>query len=151
MGKIEGQALYTGTTTAAWLDEPARRRAGESFIDVLAALHSLNPDIVGLGDLGPADGYIARQLRTWYGSWTASVAAANYDDRRVHDLHDQFSASIPVQVTTRIVHGDHGPHNSLFSRVVIFKGCSTGRSPHSATRSQISRTPSTRGRNPPTA
>ena len=116
MGKIEGQALYTGTTTAAWLDEPARRRAGESFIDVLAALHSLNPDIVGLGDLGPADGYIARQLRTWYGSWTASVAAANYDDRRVHDLHDQFSASIPVQVTTRIVHGDHGPHNSLFSR-----------------------------------
>ena len=36
MGKAEGRALYSGAEVAQWLEVPARRRAGESFIDVLA-------------------------------------------------------------------------------------------------------------------
>jgi aminoglycoside phosphotransferase (APT) family kinase protein len=117
MGKVEGQALYTGEVVSAWLDEKARRRAGESFIDVLAALHSVDPDAVGLGDLGRHDGYVARQLKTWYGSWNASIEAADHDDERVHDLHSTLHARIPEQGPARVVHGDYGPHNSLFSRV----------------------------------
>jgi aminoglycoside phosphotransferase (APT) family kinase protein len=115
MGKAEGRALYTGASVRDWLDEPARRHAGETFIDVLAALHSIEPEQVGLGDLGRHDGYVARQLRTWYGSWTASVEFAGFDDPRVHELHELFSSSIPEQGPARIVHGDFGPHNSLFS------------------------------------
>lgn len=115
MGKAEGRALYTGAEVAAWLDEPARRRAGESFIDVLASLHSIDPADVGLDDLGRHDGYVARQLRTWYGSWTASVDHAGYDDPRVHELHDELADSIPEAGPARIVHGDYGPHNSLFA------------------------------------
>jgi aminoglycoside phosphotransferase (APT) family kinase protein len=116
MGKAEGRALYTGASVHDWLDEPARRHAGETFIDVLAALHSIDPDEVGLGDLARHDGYVSRQLRTWYGSWTASVDFAGFDDPRVHELHDLLSSSIPDQGPARIVHGDFGPHNSLFSR-----------------------------------
>ncbi|HZB39653.1 MAG TPA: phosphotransferase family protein [Ilumatobacter sp.] len=116
MRKAEGRALFTGASVRDWLDEPARRKAGETFIDVLAALHTIAPDAVGLGDLGRHDGYVARQLRTWYGSWTASVDYAGLDDRRVHELHERLSTSIPEQGPARIVHGDFGPHNSLFSR-----------------------------------
>jgi aminoglycoside phosphotransferase (APT) family kinase protein len=115
MGKVEGQALYTGETVSAWLDEPARRHAGERFIDVLAALHSLEPDDVGLADLGRPDGYVSRQIRTWYGSWTASVSFAGFDDERIHRLHERLSAAIPEQGPARVVHGDFGPHNSMFS------------------------------------
>lgn len=115
MGKAEGRALYTGAEVAPWLDLPARRRAGDSFIDVLAALHSIVPADVGLDDLGRHDGYVARQLRTWYGSWTASVEHAGHDDPRVHTLHDELSNAIPVAGPARVVHGDYGPHNSLFS------------------------------------
>lgn len=116
MAKVEGQALYTGAIVAGWLDERARRRAGESFVDVLAALHSIDPDDVGLGDLGRHDGYIARQLKTWYGSWTASVPFAGHDDDRVHELHAMLAANIPEQGPARVVHGDYGPHNTLFSQ-----------------------------------
>ena len=116
MRKVEGRALYTGASVRDWLDEPARRHAGETFIDVLAALHSIDPEHVGLGDLGRHDGYVARQLRTWYGSWTASVEFAGFDDQRVHELHERLSSSIPEQGPARVVHGDFGPHNSLFSR-----------------------------------
>ena len=35
----------------------------ESFVDTLAALHSIAPKDVGLGDLGRPDGYVARQLK----------------------------------------------------------------------------------------
>ena len=80
MGKVDGNALYTGEEVAALLDVSARKRAGESFVDTLAALHSIAPKDVGLGDLGRPDGYVARQLKTWYGSWTASVGDADYDD-----------------------------------------------------------------------
>jgi aminoglycoside phosphotransferase (APT) family kinase protein len=116
MRKAEGRALYSGATVREWLDEPARHHAGEHFIDVLAALHSIDPERVGLGDLGRHDGYVARQLRTWYGSWTASVDYAGFDDPRVHQLHELLSASIPEQGPARVVHGDFGPHNTLFSQ-----------------------------------
>jgi aminoglycoside phosphotransferase (APT) family kinase protein len=116
MGKVGGAALYTAREVTAWLDEPARQRAGESFVDVLAALHALDPVDVGLADLGRHDGYIARQLRTWYGSWTASIEAAGLDDQRVHALHALLSARIPEQGPARVVHGDYGPHNCLFAR-----------------------------------
>ena len=114
MGKVSGAALYTGEEVAGWLSEDARRTAGESFIDTLATLHSIDPADVGLADLGRPDGYVARQLRTWYGSWNASIEAADYDDPRAHELHTLFSERIPEQGPGRIVHGDFGPHNCMF-------------------------------------
>ena len=116
MGKVEGDALYSGEVVSAWLDESARRRAGEMFVDVLAALHSINPADVGLAELGRPDGYVARQLKTWYGSWNASIEYARHDEPRVHELHDLLSSRIPEQGPGRVVHGDYGPHNSLFSQ-----------------------------------
>jgi aminoglycoside phosphotransferase (APT) family kinase protein len=115
MGKVDGEALYSGATVSGFLDEPARRRAGESFIDTLAALHAIDPADVGLAELGRHDGYVARQLRTWYGSWTASIEAAAHDDARTHELHALFSSRIPEQGPARVVHGDFGPHNCLFT------------------------------------
>lgn len=115
MGKVDGQALYNGEVVAGWLDEAARRRAGESFVDVLAALHAVEPDAVGLGELGRHEGYVARQMKTWYGSWNASIEPADHDDERVHDLHATLHARIPEQGPARVVHGDYGPHNSMFS------------------------------------
>jgi aminoglycoside phosphotransferase (APT) family kinase protein len=100
---------------AQWLDQPVRPRAGHSFVDVLAALHAIDPAAVGLDDLGRHDGYVARQLKTWYGSWTAQVANARHDDSRVHELFDLLASRIPEQGPARVVHGDYGPHNALFS------------------------------------
>ena len=113
MGKVRGAALYTAEQTAPRLDAAARARVGGSFTAVLARLHAIEPDDVGLGDLGRHDGYVARQLRTWYGSWTASAEAAAYDDDRLHALHARLVAEIPEQGPTRVVHGDYGVHNVM--------------------------------------
>ena len=115
MGKVAGEALYTAAQTAPRLGPDARARVGQSFIDVLARLHSVDPVDVGLGDLGRHDGYVARQIRTWYGSWTASAEAADYDDARLHALHDRLVAELPEQGPARVVHGDYGVHNVMVS------------------------------------
>ena len=113
MGHIDGHPLYNSDDTRKWVKDAYRQRLAFSFIDVLADLHAIDPDAVGLGDLGKRDSYIARQLKTWYRSWTASVAPAQYDDPRAHTLQQFFLDNLPQQGPIRIVHGDYGLHNCL--------------------------------------
>lgn len=116
MGHVEGLALYKNTDTESWVSSDKRHTLGESFIDVLAALHSLDPDQIGLGDLGKKENYIGRQLKTWYRSWTSSAKAAEYDDPRVHEMQEFLGANIPDQGPARVVHGDYGLHNCMFGK-----------------------------------
>lgn len=115
MSQVDGMALYNRTESQEYLTEEARANVGPSFIDTLAALHRVDPADVGLGDLGRPDGYVARQLRTWYGSWTASAEAADFDDPRIHALHAYFTSNVPEQGPARVVHGDFGLHNCMFA------------------------------------
>lgn len=113
MGHVAGKALYTAEDTQAWVPEDRRETLAWSFIDVLADLHALDPDAIGLGDLGKKENYIGRQLKTWYRSWTSSSAGADYDDPRAHELQQFLEANTPAQGPARVVHGDYGLHNCL--------------------------------------
>ncbi len=92
---------------------PESGHATHSFFDVLADLHSLDPDEIGLGGLGRKDNYVGRQLKTWYRSWNASIEPAGYDDPRAHELQRYFIDHMPEQGMARVVHGDYGLHNCL--------------------------------------
>jgi aminoglycoside phosphotransferase (APT) family kinase protein len=108
MGWVEGRPLYTAREAEEHLTVEARAVTGPSFIDVLASLHSLDPDAIGLGGLGRRDSYIGRQLRRWYSSWNASK------DRELPDvdrLHAFLIERMPDQSKVSVVHGDYGLHN----------------------------------------
>lgn len=113
MGWIDGHPLYNAADTERWAPLPVRTKLAWSFIDVLADLHAVDPDAVGLGELGKRDSYVGRQLSTWYRSWLASAAPADYDDPRAHDLQRRLLEHLPEQGPARIVHGDYGLHNCL--------------------------------------
>jgi aminoglycoside phosphotransferase (APT) family kinase protein len=113
MGLIDGHPLYNSDDTNAYVPEGERRKMAFSFIDVLAALHRVDPDEVGLGDLGKKEDYVGRQLKTWYRSWMASIEPADFDDPRAHELQEFFLENEPDQGPARIVHGDYGLHNCL--------------------------------------
>ena len=113
MGLVDGKPLYNADETRALIPESEREGLAHSFIDVLADLHQVDPDEVGLGELGKRDSYVGRQLKTWYRSWTSSVSGADYDDDRAHSLKEFFLEHLPDQGPIRVVHGDYGFHNCL--------------------------------------
>ncbi len=113
MGWVEGFVLWSRDEVEANVPEPKRRQVGESFVDVLADLHSLEPEAVGLERLGRPDAYVARQLHRWYSSWQASREAADVELPAIDELHERLSAQVPEQGPGRVVHGDYALHNVL--------------------------------------
>jgi aminoglycoside phosphotransferase (APT) family kinase protein len=134
MGFVDGRPLDSAETILEWLPTPQQRRtAGFASIEVLAALHTLDVDEIGLGDLAKRDGYLLRQLRAWYRSWEESAAdPAGFDDPRAHDIHELLAADPPEQHVARLVHGDYGFHNVLvaadasIAAVVDWELCTLG-------------------------
>jgi len=115
MGHVEGRPLHNAQQTLDWVPEDRRVTLAHSLIDTLADLHVLDPDKIGLGELGKKEGYVARQLKTWHRSWMASIEPAQFDDVRAHELHQYFVDHMPEQGTARVVHGDYGFHNCLIN------------------------------------
>ena len=116
MDFVEGHILRAEGDAAAVFDPAGRRRVSEELVDTLAALHALDPDAVGLGDLGRRDGYLARQLRRWYSQYCANRDdQAGPDVAEVDSVHDHLSAHLPEQGPAGIVHGDYRLDNTVIA------------------------------------
>ena len=111
MGFVEGLIVRDPNSSKA-LEPDARRKAGESLVDVLVAIHDVDPDAVGLGDLGRKEGYIARQLKRWYSQFNQSKLR---EVPLVDEMHDFLSAHIPEQQGAAIVHGDYRLDNCMLT------------------------------------
>ena len=105
MGFVEGDVLGD-EASGHRLQGEARRTAGLDAVDVLAALHAVDPDEVGLSDLHRPGGYLERQLRRWH----RQVHVSAVEDLAVVDAaHDHLAAraaQLPPS-PTRIAHGDY--------------------------------------------
>jgi len=93
------------------LEPAARQRAGEHLVDVLVALHRLDPVAVGLGDMVRSTGYVERQLRRWHAQVHASGSPAL---GLLDEVHDLLLEHVPPQ-GGGIVHGDYRPGNLSFA------------------------------------
>ena len=115
MGYVEGHILRDAATAEKVLDEQGRKRAGEQLADVLADIHAVDVDAVGLGDLGRREGYIARQLKRWYGQFQQSQKDTDRQVPLVDEMHDYLSERIPDQGPAAIVHGDYRLDNTMLA------------------------------------
>jgi aminoglycoside phosphotransferase (APT) family kinase protein len=90
---------------------PERTRTiSTRMIDVLAALHRVDPGSVGLADFGRPDGFLARQVARWRKQLDASRSR---DLPGADELHARLAASVPEQSAPAIVHGDYRLDNLL--------------------------------------
>lgn len=110
MAHVDGAVLHTAGMAEAAFPAEARGTIGRSFIDVLARLHAVDPDDVGLGDLSKKTDYIARQLKTWSRQYEASKTA---EDPKMDEIFTWLSANIPDQGPARVVHGDYRLGNTI--------------------------------------
>ncbi len=104
MAFAEGTILRTAADAAA-LDPAVLAVAGDSLLQTQVALHAIDPEAVGLGDLGPTGGYVERQLERW---------RRQYDDGRVRrlplleELHHRLARTVPAAgAGAAVLHGDY--------------------------------------------
>jgi aminoglycoside phosphotransferase (APT) family kinase protein len=108
---VEGHIVRTAPEAEAAYDEATRRRVGDHMAETLAALHAVDPDAVGLGDLGRHEGYIERQLKRWRGQYEQMQVEGVDHGGLVERVGDELGRRVPPQQRTSVVHGDYRMDN----------------------------------------
>lgn len=81
-----------------------------TMMRILARLHSIDPESVGLGDFGHSDGFLARQVERWHTQFEGSHSR---DIDGMEELYARLRDSVPEQGAPGIVHGDYRLDNLL--------------------------------------
>jgi aminoglycoside phosphotransferase (APT) family kinase protein len=98
-------------------DRPAANRISELLVDTLVALHSLEPDAVGLEQFGRPDGFLQRQVTRWHKQFQASVPEGNENEAALVEARvvQQLTEQLPDSSRAGIVHGDYRLTNVLYA------------------------------------
>ncbi|MBX6357306.1 MAG: phosphotransferase family protein [Micromonosporaceae bacterium] len=110
MEEVPGVVLRSASDFAR-LPDGGGIHCGRVLVEVLLALHRIQPAAVGLGDFGRPEGYLARQVSRWYRQWERS---ATRELPSLEKLHARLASSVPESDRASIVHGDYRLDNVLF-------------------------------------
>lgn len=106
---VAGDVLHTAEDAQA-LSPDIRQLLGRDVAEVLANLHLLDPDKVGLGALGRKENYLQRQLKRWSGQWEATKT---HPIPAMEETFKLLNEKLPQQIGATIVHGDYRLGNMI--------------------------------------
>lgn len=110
MDFVDGYVLTDAVITADKFDRAARKKIGDQVVNILAALHRVEPEEVGLESLGRKEAYIPRQLKRWKTQWEKTKTR----ELSVMDqVYEGLQSGMPEQKYAAIVHGDYRLGNML--------------------------------------
>jgi aminoglycoside phosphotransferase (APT) family kinase protein len=110
MAFVEGAVLDTGAMVEKHVPTSSRCGLGRHVIEVLAQLHGVNLDSVGLSDLARHEGYVPRQLKRWRTQWEKSKTR---ELAAMEQVYEALQSGIPEQEGATVVHGDYRLGNML--------------------------------------
>ena len=111
MEMVEGRIFWDPALPD--LDKPQRSAIYDAMNRVLAALHSVDPGSVGLGDFGKPGNYFARQLTRWAQQYKATETDTLEDADWLIDWLGHHM--VPDDGRVSIVHGDYRIDNMIFA------------------------------------
>ncbi len=114
MSYMSGRVLWDQSLPA--FDRGGRAAVYDEMNRVIAALHSVDVDAVGLSDYGKPGNYFERQIGRWTKQYLASITEPI---DAMHKLIDWLPANIPASARdkreVRVVHGDYRLDNLVFA------------------------------------
>jgi len=114
MSFAEGRVLWDQSLPA--LDRPGRAAIYDEMNRVIAALHSVEPDPVGLSGYGKPGNYFERQIGRWTKQYLASITEPiEAMDRLIEWLPAHIPASARDESQVGVVHGDYRLDNLVFA------------------------------------
>lgn len=115
MEKVDGRP-YRYARELEPLGADRTRAISEQLIDVMAALHAVDPAEVGLSEFGRPDGFLTRQVRRWKKQLEASHSRDLPAADELHALLEaRVGAAEAASTGPGIVHGDYRLDNVLTS------------------------------------
>lgn len=110
---VEGRVMWDQA-----LPELSREQRGDIYDEmnrVMAALHTVRPDAVGLSDYGKPGNYFERQIGRWSKQYVASITQPIPEmDRLMEWLPQNIPAMARDESLISIVHGDYRLDNLMF-------------------------------------
>jgi aminoglycoside phosphotransferase (APT) family kinase protein len=106
---VPGTVVRSRDDLNALSDDEVQANASE-LVDVLARLHAVDFDVVGLSSFGRPNGFVRRQVATWARQWDI-VKTRELPD--VERLRDALATSVPDESASSIVHGDYRVDNTI--------------------------------------
>lgn len=104
--------VYTDADKVEGLSPEQAVAATDELIDVLARLHAVDFDAVGLGGLGRPAGFLQRQVDRWCTQWEKSKQR---ELPAIDEVARRLQRSIPQHTDASIVHGDYSFNNTMWS------------------------------------
>ncbi|MBN9887154.1 phosphotransferase family protein [Pelagibaca abyssi] len=108
MDYVEGRVFWDPRLPTLSTEE--RGAIFASMNDIIAQIHSLDPDSIGLTGFGRSEDYLKRQIARWTRQFDASRTGPNPAMDR---LIDWLPAHVPPEHPARVVHGDYRLDNVL--------------------------------------
>ena len=112
MERVRGVVLRKNLPDGLDLSPDTARRLSEAFIDNLAALHALDYNSLGLGELGKPAGYLERQVKGWieryHGSKTEELP-------QIPLITEWLQEHMPAQSGATLVHNDYKYDNMILA------------------------------------
>lgn len=83
-----------------------------TLVENLVAIHAVDYEAAGLGDLGRPEGYVRRQIE----GWTRRYRKAQTDDvPQVDEIADWLAAHLPPEVGAALIHNDYKYDNLVLN------------------------------------
>ncbi|MGC1237682.1 MAG: phosphotransferase family protein [Acidimicrobiales bacterium] len=112
MEKVPGSVMRD-EIPRGYADSPNEKKGiANTLIDVLAELHSIDPESIGLGDFGKPEGYLERQLKRWGQQWELTKT---FEVKALDELAGRLRQLLPRTSLSSIVHGDYRLDNCMMS------------------------------------
>lgn len=112
MERRTGVVVRTALPDAFRDQSDAPQRITEALIDALAALHAVDYEAIGLGDLGQPEGFIERQIEGWYQRWHNAKTA---DLEPMNGVYHWLLENQPDPQAAALVHNDFKLDNLMLS------------------------------------
>ncbi|HEV2309932.1 MAG TPA: phosphotransferase family protein [Acidimicrobiia bacterium] len=111
MERVEGRILRTREEMAE-LSADEARACSTSLVDVLATLHRVDYQAVGLGEFGRPDGFLARNVARWGKQWQANKT---HELPALEEVGRRLDRALPESGPPAIVHGDYRLDNTMLA------------------------------------
>lgn len=112
MEKVPGHVIRAETPNG-YAETPEEKLAlANALVDVLADLHAVDPQEIGLGNYGRPYGYLDRQIRRWNSQWEKTKT---HEVKAVDRLGGRLARRLPESQRESIVHGDYRLDNCLMA------------------------------------